>query len=76
MSPQGLTNQSSTSRFSAWVSACGCRNAGELAAAKQQAIEYFVDESCLMMEENLTDYIDSFAVYVTGKDNGKPSRDA
>ncbi|SDZ68056.1 DUF3144 domain-containing protein [Pseudomonas sp. NFIX28] len=52
------------SRFAAWVSACGCRNAEELAAAKQQAVEYFVEEFRLMLEENLTDYIENFSRYM------------
>lgn len=51
-------------RFSAWVSACGCRNVEELAAAKQQAVDYFVEEFRLMLEENLTDYIENFDLYM------------
>ncbi|CAI8820284.1 DUF3144 domain-containing protein [Pseudomonas chlororaphis] len=57
------------SRFAAWVSACGCRNAEELAAAKQQAVDYFVEEFRLMLEENLTDYIENFSVYMTPQDS-------
>lgn len=57
------------SRFAAWVSACGCRNAEELAAAKQQAVDYFVEEFRLMMEENLTDYIENFSLYMTPQDS-------
>lgn len=57
------------SRFSAWVSACGCRDAAELAAAKQQAVDYFVEEFRLMMEENLTDYIENFDLYM-GRQEG------
>ncbi|MCO7612943.1 DUF3144 domain-containing protein [Pseudomonas chlororaphis] len=54
-------------RFSAWVSACGCRNVEELVAARQQAVDYFVEEFRLMLEENLTDYVENFSLYMTGK---------
>lgn len=57
------------SRFAAWVSACGCRDAAELAANKQQAVDYFVNEFRLMLEENLTDYIENFGVYMTRQDS-------
>jgi len=53
-------------RFSAWVSACGCRNVEELVAARQQAVDYFVEEFRLMLEENLTDYVENFGRYMTG----------
>lgn len=71
-SSRGKTSASlmyANSRFSAWVSACGCRNAEELAAAKQQAVDYFVEEFRLMMEENLTDYIENFDRYMTRQDH-------
>jgi len=51
-------------RFSAWVSACGCRNAEELAASKQQAVDYFLEEFRLMLEENLTDYVENYSRYM------------
>lgn len=71
-SSRGKTSASlmyANARFSAWVSACGCRNAEELAAAKQQAVDYFVEEFRLMMEENLTDYIENFDRYMARQDH-------
>lgn len=52
------------SRFNAWVSACGWTNGKEMAEAKQQTVDYFVDEYRKMLEENLEDYINNFDEYM------------
>lgn len=49
-----------TARFNAWVSACGFRSGPEMAKARQETIEYFVQQYRLMLEENLDDYIKNF----------------
>jgi hypothetical protein len=49
-----------TARFNSWVSACGWNSSDELAAAKEETIEYFVAEYRKMLDENLTDYIENF----------------
>ena len=54
----------STSRFNSWLSACGCRSAEEMAATKEETIEYFVTEYRKMLDENMDDYINNFQVYV------------
>ncbi|MGC5704065.1 DUF3144 domain-containing protein [Pseudomonas sp. NFXW11] len=52
-------------RFSAWISATGCRDGEEMAAAKEEALEFFVGQFRTMLEENLDEYIENFARYMT-----------
>lgn len=54
----------STARFNSWVTACGWNNAEEMAAAKEEAIDYFVTEYRKMLEENMDDYINNFQSYM------------
>jgi hypothetical protein len=58
------SNMYATARFNAWVSACGWDNALEMAAAKQETLEYFVNEYRKMLEDNLDDYIENFDSYM------------
>lgn len=51
-------------RFNSWVSACGWHNAEEMAASKEETIEYFVAEYRNMLEENMDDYISNFQSYM------------
>ena len=51
-------------RFNSWVSATGWRSSAEMAASKQETIDYFVDEYRKMLDENLQDYIDNFERYM------------
>jgi hypothetical protein len=60
-----------TSRFNAWVGACNCESAGELAAAREQAIEYFVKQYREMLIENLDQYIRNFDVYMVAGQGAK-----
>ncbi|MBO6558809.1 MAG: DUF3144 domain-containing protein [Pseudomonadales bacterium] len=53
----------SLARFNAWVSACGWHTSNEMAAARQETINYFVAEYRKMLEENLDDYIENFDSY-------------
>ena len=55
-----------TARFNAWVSASGTESGEELAAVKEEAIEYFVSEYRKMLEENLGEYIEHFDTYMGG----------
>ena len=61
----------STSRFNAWVGACNCESAEELAAAREQAIEYFVKQYREMLTENLDQYIQNFDAYMAAGQEGK-----
>jgi hypothetical protein len=53
-----------TSRFNAWISACGFESGADMAARKQETLKYFVDEYAKMLEENLDDYIANFERYM------------
>ena len=53
-----------TARFNAWVSACGHGSAEDMAASKDETLEYFVKQYRGMLEENLDDYIDNFSKYM------------
>jgi PPE-repeat protein len=53
-----------TARFNAWVSASSTDSSEELASAKDEALEYFVEEYRKMLEENLDEYIDNFDKYM------------
>ncbi len=54
----------SLARFNAWVSACGWQDGDELAAAKEDTIEYFIEQYRKMLNENLDDYIQNFDGYM------------
>ncbi|QSX34827.1 DUF3144 domain-containing protein [Shewanella avicenniae] len=58
------SNMYATARFNAWVSACGWHSGKEMAAAKEETLEYFVSEYRKMLEENLDDYIHNFESYM------------
>ena len=52
-----------TARFNSWVSACGWNSAEEMAAAKEETIEYFLTEYRKMLSENMDDYMNNFQSY-------------
>jgi len=54
----------SVARFNSWVSACGFNNAQEMKNAKEETVNYFVNEYKKMLEENLADYIKNFDNYM------------
>ena len=54
----------SVARFNAWVSACGWNNGEEMRTAKEETLEYFVDEYRKMLNENLDEYIKNFDSYM------------
>jgi len=56
-----------TSRFNSWVSASGFESSEQMAAAREETIEYFVAQYRLMLEENLDDYITNFSTYMAIK---------
>lgn len=57
-----------TARFHSWVSACGFESGKQMAAAKTETLEYFVEQYRLMLEENFDDYVEHFARYMKGDD--------
>ena len=59
----------SVARFNAWVSASGFKNSEEMASAKAETIEYFVNEYRKMLDENLSDYITNFSNYMVASND-------
>ena len=53
-----------TARFNSWLSACGWNSAEEMAASKEETIEYFVTEYRKMLDKNMDDYIKHFQSYM------------
>lgn len=51
-------------RFNTWVSACGWAKSKEMREAKEETIEYFVEQYRKMLEENMDDYIENFDDYM------------
>lgn len=59
-----------TSRFDAWWMACGFSFASDMAARRDENVDYFMQEYLLMLEENMDDYIKNFDKYMAvGKDS-------
>jgi hypothetical protein len=54
-----------TARFNAWVSARGVGTKEEMAASREETIDYFLNEYRRMLEENFDDYVENFAKYMT-----------
>jgi hypothetical protein len=58
-----------TSRFNTWWTACGFSSASDMAARRDENIEYFMQQYRMMLEENMDDYIENFDKYMAaGKD--------
>lgn len=53
-----------TSRFNVYVSARGFENADTMKLAKQEVIDYFLQEYKKMLEENYDDYANKFSHYL------------
>lgn len=57
-----------TARFNAWVGASNCASGDELASARDEAIEYFLEQYRKMLTENLDVYIANFDKYMLAKE--------
>ena len=55
----------SAARFNAWFNASGCHSSEEMAAAKNETMEYFSTQYRKALEENLDDYIANFDQYMS-----------
>ncbi len=53
----------SLSRFNAWNSARVFDSAEQMAAERQVALDFYMNEYRQMLEENLDDYIENFSKY-------------
>lgn len=51
-------------RYSAWFSASGWKTGQDMADAKAETLEFFVNEYRKMLELNLDDYIANFDKYI------------
>jgi hypothetical protein len=51
-------------RFGAWISASNCSSGSDLAAHREEALDYFTAQYRKMLAENLDDYIGRFAAYM------------
>jgi hypothetical protein len=53
-----------TTRFNAWVTACGFESGAQMDEKREEVIRYFVEQYRIMLEENLDDYIENFEAYM------------
>ncbi len=51
-------------RYSAWFSASGWKSGADMASAKAETLEFFVNEYRKMLALNLDDYINNFDNYI------------
>ena len=56
-----------TARFNAWISASGFNSGEEMAAKREETLEYFVTGYRQMLEANLDEYIGNFDSYMKAK---------
>jgi Protein of unknown function (DUF3144) len=54
-----------TARYCSWVSATGFSDGAEMASMREQTIDYFVDQYREALTQNLDDYIEGFADYMS-----------
>lgn len=54
----------SVARFNSWISASRFNNSTEMKEAKEQTINYFLDEYKKMLTDNMDDYIQRFDTYM------------
>ena len=53
-----------TARFGAWLTASGFNSAAEMKAARNEALDYLIDQYRAMLEEHLAEYIENFDSYM------------
>jgi hypothetical protein len=56
-----------TARFNAWISASGFGSGEDMAAKREETIEYFVTGYRQMLEANLDEYAQNFDAYMKRK---------
>ena len=47
-------------RFNAWIAACSFESAQEMKEGKEEAVEYFIEQYKLALEEHLNHHIEHF----------------
>ena len=61
----------SVSRFNVWLSATGFVSSEEMAAKRDESIEFFVEQYRKMLVENIDDYIGNFDKYMNPPEGGQ-----
>lgn len=62
-----------SARFNAWVAAAGFTNAEDMKKEKQDILDFFTGQYKLMLEENLTNYIENYDMYMGTNTENKES---
>ena len=55
-----------SSRFNAWITAMGFKNAEEMKAEKKEVVNFFASQYQHMLEENFDNYVENFEQFITG----------
>jgi len=56
-----------TARFNAWLTARGFDTGEQMNDAREEVVEYFCAQYRAMLEENLEDYANNFASYMSAE---------
>ncbi|TKB56057.1 DUF3144 domain-containing protein [Ferrimonas aestuarii] len=54
-------------RYNAWFGAAGCESGEQMAARKQEMMEYYVNEYRKALENHMDEYIENFDAYMKGQ---------
>ncbi|HIQ28814.1 MAG TPA: DUF3144 domain-containing protein [Sulfurovum sp.] len=54
-----------SSRFNAWITAMGFKNAEDMKAEKDEVIDFFANQYKYMLEENFDNYVANFEQFIT-----------
>ena len=55
-----------SSRFNAWITAMGFKNAEDMKAEKEDVVNFFTTQYKHMLEENFENYVENFEQFITG----------
>ncbi len=55
-----------SSRFNAWITAMGFKNAEDMKAEKEEVVNFFTTQYKHMLEENFDNYVENFEQFITG----------
>ncbi len=68
VTPADATNSLmfASSRFNAWISAMGFKNAEDMKTEREEIISFFTTQYKHMLEENFDNYVENFEQFITG----------
>ncbi len=55
-----------SSRFNAWITAMGFKNAEDMKAEKEEVVNFFTTQYKHMLEENFDNYVENFEQFING----------